>query len=495
MRLLRRARGASFPLVTTLAFSLSPFGCGGGETSGDTTTTTETSPSVSALRITLSRGVSGEVGVTVHAEDASGAPVDGATLVISAQGGVVGPMTAKSGGDYEVALTPEVQDGEIAIQADSGSIHAEKTAIVLTDVDDGWDQAEAVDGLVNTAGWEDGASVSPDGEWLLIGTYVPVDVFGCLVFGDGTSADTRCNTVLGPYTAPERPDMLGAERIVSPTKIKHACPSLGFPAGGGEASFPLIPVSAYGFHRQADGSYAEPFVVGYAADGCLGPYGLSFAGPITGTTATALFANDDPLTSGAGDTSTDLYWTPLTLGQKNILATYTFDGQKSVVSGDVTVRLPLPDLAGTQGNVNLAGGRLWWDDESLPEAERQLSFADVTGTLPQAMIGPTKIASASRTGAGDIQPALDGDTLYWMGDGHILTADLASGADPSLPASWTPAKAIVGPGMSPSGRVLAVGEPTIAHVGAETWLYFVYILKTDLGYNANVGRIRRRNGG
>ena len=218
-------------------------------------------------------------------------------------------------------------------------------------------------------------------------------------------------------------------------------------------------------------------------------------GPIAGKSATVLFANDDPLTSGADDTGTDLYWAPLTLGKKNILATYTFDGQKVIVSGDVTFPLPLPDLAGTQGNVNFAGGRLWWDDESLPEADRELLFADATGTFPGVSIGPTKTVGASRPGAGDIQPALDGDTLYWMGDGHILTADLASGADPSLPASWTPAKPIVGPGSSVESRVLAVGEPTIAHVGPETWLHFVYIKKTDTGYDANVGRIRRRTPG
>ena len=40
--------------------------------------------------------------------------------------------------------------------------------------------------------------------------------------------------------------------------------------------------------------------------------------------------------------------------------------------------------------------------------------------------------------------------------------------------------------------ILATGEPTISHEGADTLLYFVYIKKTDAGYDANVGRIRRR---
>ena len=467
--------------------------CGGGET-GSSAATTTTEGGVAALAIALTRGPTGEIVATIHAEDASGSPVAGAPVKVTAQDGVAGDVTEASGGDYKVTITPSVPDGEVVIEAVSGGVQAKKTALVLSKVDDGWEQAEALSGVVNTPGWEDGASVSPDGEWLFIGTYVPLDVFSCLVFGDGTTTFPACNTTIGPIAAPERPDMLGAERVVSPTKIQHACPDLNFPAGGGETPFPVPPVSAYGFHRQKDGSYAEPFVVGYAANGCLGPYGLSFAGPINGTSAAALFANDDPLTSGPGDTATDIYYAPITLGQKNILAKYSFDGQKVVVSDDVTVRLPIPDLAGTQGNVNFAGGRLWWDDESMPEAQRDLYVADVTGTLPTATISPAAIVGASRPNSGDIQPALDGDTLYWMGEGAIFTSDLTSGADPAALDSWTAEKPVVGAGSSAEGRVLAVGEPTIAHDGEGTWLYFVYILKTDGGgYNANVGRIRRRD--
>jgi hypothetical protein len=233
-------------------------------------------------------------------------------------------------------------------------------------------------------------------------------------------------------------------------------------------------------------------VIGFAADGCLGPYGFSFAGPIAGDAATVLFANDDPLTSGAADTANDIYWAPLTLGQKNILATYSYDGAKVNVSGVLPVRLPLPDLAGTQGNINLSGGRLWWDDESVPDVDRQLYVADVTGDLPQATIAPAQVVGASRPGVEDIQPTLDGATLYWMGSGQIVTSDLTTGADPAAPASWSGPKPIVGPKPSPDSGIVAIGEPTVAHVGAETWLYFVYIKKTEAGYDANVARIRRR---
>ncbi len=489
---LPRSRGQAASLLI-LAGAAALMGCGGGETgtSGETTTTSTTTTGMSTLSLALARGPSGEVQATIHVADPAGAPVTGAAPVVAVQGGTAGDVTEKGGGDYAVTVTPSAMDREVEIDAESGGAHATKTAVVLSVVDPGWEQAEAIDGLVNTPGWEDGASVSADGEWLLVGSYVPLDVLTCLALEGAVPSSPSCNQVNGPYSAPERPDMLGAERILSSTKIQQNCPNLGFPAGGGDAPFAVPPVAAYGFHRQADGSYAEPFVIGFAADGCLGPYGFSFAGPFSGESAAVLFANDDPLPSG-GDTANDLYWAPLTLGEKNILATYSYDGTKITVSGELHVRLPLPDLAGTQGNVNLSGGRLWWDDESVPGEERQLYVAGVTGDLPTATLAPAQVVGASRAGEEDIQPFLDGSTLYWMGSGKIATSDLAAGADPSAAASWTAATSILGPAASPDAGIVAVGEPTVARVGAETWLYFVYIKKTAAGYDANVARIRKR---
>ena len=51
---------------------------------------------------------------------------------------------------------------------------------------------------------------------------------------------------------------------------------------------------------------------------------------------------------------------------------------------------------------------------------------------------------------------------------------------------------MLGPDAMGGGEILAVGEPTIAHAGSETWMYFVYIQKTAAGYDANVGRVRKR---
>lgn len=487
----RRSLLSRLSVTATLFTSAALAGCGGGDTdTGGTTTQTAT---VETLTLSLARAAGGAIVVTVHAATASGEPVTGAAIAVTAENGTASDVAEKGSGDYEVTVTPAALDTEVPIVATAGDATAKRTALVLTTVGDGWEQAEAIEGLVNTGGWEDGASVSSDGEWLFIGTYVPLDVFSCFIGGLGKDLPA-CNVVLGPTAAPERPDMLGAERVLGPTEIEDYCPDLDFPPGG-EAEIAFMPVSAYGFHRQPDGSYAEPFVIGFSANGCLGPYGLSFAGPVSGSSAEVLFANDDPLTGGAGDSSTDLYWATIELGEKNILGVYSFDGVERTVSDLTAVPLPLPDVSGTQGNVNLTGGRLFWDDESLPEPERDLYFADVTGALPGATISPTKVLGASRPGEADIQPVLDGSSLYWMGiwngAGGVLSSQLSDGADPALPGSWSATSVVAAP-AGPAEGIIAIGEPTVAHWAGETWIYFVYITRSAAGFNGNIGRIKAR---
>lgn len=51
---------------------------------------------------------------------------------------------------------------------------------------------------------------------------------------------------------------------------------------------------------------------------------------------------------------------------------------------------------------------------------------------------------------------------------------------------------VIGALPTPGSLFVGVGEPTVAHIDGETWLYFVYIKKTEAGYDANVARIRRR---
>ena len=55
-----------------------------------------------------------------------------------------------------------------------------RTAIVMPAIDAAWGQPEVVPGAVNTAGYEDSSEVSPDGQWLLVSSYSPVDLICCV---------------------------------------------------------------------------------------------------------------------------------------------------------------------------------------------------------------------------------------------------------------------------------------------------------------------------
>lgn len=95
---------------------------------------------------------------------------------MSASAGTAGDVSEEGGGDCAVTVTPAVMDREVAIDAESGGAHATKTAVVLT----------------------------------------------CLALEGGAPDSPSCNEVNGPYSAPERPDMLGAERVLPGATISAA---------------------------------------------------------------------------------------------------------------------------------------------------------------------------------------------------------------------------------------------------------------------------------
>ncbi len=404
------------------------------------------------------------------------ATIDGPATTISAEGATVGPLVELNDGTLQATIACDGSDREVVVTASDGSREVKRTALLFSYIDASWDQPEAIEGLVNTAGVEDGASVSADGEWLLVSSYIPLDMYSCH-FGGADPAAPACNTILGPYAAPERPGMLGAERIASPTRVVDACPSLGL-LGDGEEDLPFAvpPTAAFGFRRQADGSYAEPFVIGFGVDGCIAPFGLSFVAE----TSEVVFAWDDPRDAGGGDSGPDLYWSPLTLGQPNLLAQYALVSN-AIVANDFVPELLL-SLPAQQGNPVFSNGQLFWDDEGVAESERQLFVASVSGALANASLGPVEIAAASQDGLEEIQPFLDGSTLYFMRGGALWSATGASAAAPVLSA---------GDNAQNPGTVLAVGEPSIARIDGEEWLYFVYVKKTATGLDANVGRVRK----
>lgn len=442
-----------------------------------------------------------DVIATATLRDAAGAVSKALPVAFAIDGGdaSMGPIAANADGSQSVTFTPAHDNQVLAISASAGAFQASKKALVLAVMDDGWDQPESVDGLVNTPGIEDGISVSPDGEWLFVSTYSPVDIY-CCYFGCNAKmplepSGPSCETAIGPYDAPARPGMLGADRIVSPTHILDRCPNLGIPATGEETTFALPPVAAYGFHRMADDSYQAPFVIGFDDDGFpSSPFGIDFVSAPAGGKAEVVFAYDDPITQGAADTQPDIYTTTLTLGAPNILGAYSHSSKGVAETGFLPTQLKLETLAGQQGNPCFRNGRLWWDDET--EMDKQLYYADATGTLPNATFSAKKVVGLSEKGKSEIQPffdGVDGKSLYYNRDGHLVVSELI-GDDPSLAAAWTPRTVIVGTGIQTpkTDAILGLGEPTVAHFDGQMWLYFVYVTKTSTGYDANAGRVRRK---
>jgi hypothetical protein len=446
-------------------------------------------PAGTSIRMQLSRiENSQDIEVTVLATDANDAPLPGISISLEARHAKEDKLLSDQGdGSYRGVVSPRRDDIELNIIARAGSLSVQKTALVFSILDEKWDQPEAVEGLVNTPGWEDSAEISPDGEWLIVSTYSPIDIICCL-FGCGPYMRVGdpeafyCDTPLGPSNAPERPEMPGAERVEE-DHIIDTCPALGIDE---EQPFvPLFPVSAYGFRRQADDSFAEPFPVAFGMDGfSTAPFGINFAATPVGDQAQLIFAFDDPLIDGLDN---DLFVSDVTLG-----APVSF-GEYSAASGEPAAVTFLAQNIDPQpfqqGNPNFFNGRLWFDQEA--EDEQDIKFIDITGALPGTP-SEVKTAGFSEPGTEELQPYQDGDTLYFTRDLKVSSIPF-SGGDPSQPGSFGEVVTEVGASSLPrSEHIFATGEPSIARINGETWLYFVYVVTTNTGFNANVGRVKQR---
>jgi hypothetical protein len=430
-----------------------------------------------------------------------GVAVSGVGVIVTSPDAAIGPAREVAAGHYRADVTPRQPSGLVRVHATALGGDVDRTAVLLPHIDPAWGQPELVPGLVNTPGYEDSAEVSPDGEWLIVSDYSPVDLICCLLATctapPGTPSDPAapaCNVSLGPYAAPARPRLPGAERILSPTVIHDTLPPLGIDLPlGTDFARALPPLAGYGFHRQPDGSFAEPFVIAFAADGAtVTPFGITFARPIAGDQATVLFAYDDLRNSGGAygpRTGNDLYHDTLTLGRDNNLGTYSIDAKGIPVTDRFPTLVPLPDRAGPQGNPSVSSDGVWFDTEQGAE---DLFFAagDPLGTAPLA--APVKVA-LSRADRVETQPYVHGDLLYFAADQReIRTSRRAPGGAPDAAATWSAERVELGfdPGAPAVGAVAAIGEPSIELRGGVETLYFVVAIKTATGLDLGVARVR-----
>lgn len=421
-----------------------------------------------------------------------------------------------------------------------------RTALVLAYVHSDWGQPMAVPGLVNTEGYEDGITITPDGEYLFV-QYGPLYFSGITLFNvarpNGCGGDrlqpSRCthswlDDVIGPYAAPERPGFFDgriAETMDDP-KNRHNANSWGL--SDEEATIFAPSTMFYGFKRQSDGSFAEPFYLSFTDenDGIINAYGMSFMLNGDGT-ATMLFALDDPSKPDMVDIGgqmyeslADIFTTTVTFGQNNTLGTFNYSGTK----GTPPVRgTPFPaqlvdfgktginGIAGTQGNPHLhhdgSGNVLsiWTDDErdargaGSDRGELSVYVLD-SGTLTNGtwtklvLPGPVNQADPHD----EIQPFFTGSGLYFthMSDTEFPEIFYSSYAgqhalaDFQTSNNWgTPEKILgLGSGYNNLGEITAIGEPTIATYNGGEYLYFVYGYNRDFDAASGIADINMQAG-
>ncbi len=464
------------------------------------------------LSLTLHRGDAGTptpILVTVNAVDDLGVAITGLSIAVDIPGSTLAAV--ETAGVYNATVVPQISSGEIPITAhlvgqnDAG---VQRTALVLPFLSSYWDQAEMLGGLVNTPGTEDSSTVSPDGQWLILGTYSPVDLLSCS-FGSGgyVTLDANnpfCSTQLGPIAGPARPFMPGAERVVNGI-VSSAVPlmcAVGADGGavqipeldGGTYPFALPPVSNYMFHRQADGTFAEPHLINTGSDGFVSqPFCYTFLGSGNAGDQVAFlfgFNVDDP--DGG---KPHPWYTQLTLGSDNAIFSYACPqgAHTPTFNPGAIAALPIGPPKQQAGNTTFAatpvGAYLLSDDESASppyiEWSRELPDGGFTDWAPMALPDPT---SDRR------QPLYVSGRIYYYKDGDIVSIAW-NGNTPTDPSVFSAPNVELSRGI-PSGaakEVVEVGQPTFAGSsdgGVE--MYFVYYQRNDAGFDGQIGRVPLR---
>ncbi|MEJ2360802.1 MAG: hypothetical protein P8Z75_05135 [Gammaproteobacteria bacterium] len=275
----------------------------------------------------------------------------------------------------------------------------------------------------------------------------------------------------------------------------------------------------YGFKRQPDGSYAQPFYLTFDDDNdaLANPYGMSFVMHGDGT-ATMAFAFSDPANSNMVDVNgdgslmvasgVDVYTDSITLGQNTNLgslipsgipATHPIHGSPFDSQLVNFGKTGTSGIYGTQGNPHLyAENKLiksvWTDDEK--DGSSDSDYGDISvyvltsGSFPggswSKLVLPTVINQAQPNM--QTQPFFTGNGLYYTHSSDTALPEIfysaylggQSLADYQNANNWnTPVKILSADSFTPGntsdiGRIVAVGEPTIAHYNGKDYLYFVY---------------------
>jgi len=425
----------------------------------------------------------------VTATVAAGAnPVTGASLSLTVPKGTVSFVIDKGNGSYEFTVTPTAT-GIYPVTVSYGGAAIRRDALVLNQYETGTGQPLLVPGLVNTDGYEDGITITPDGEYLFI-QYGPVYFSGIAyymsicadpvnyslynLFGSTTKDDSNWvfNTI-GPYNTPSRPNFpVGA---ISGGKLTH----LNIVIPGTVNGIVLFPTVFYGFKRQSDGTFAQPFKVAFNdSKGANGPFGLSFhmTGP---DTADFVLAWDNYFNHLLNGDKPDIYYGTITMNQDTNLGEVAYTGDLfQSITPNITPFSFNSSYSGVKGNPHLyydgtgTVKSIWTDDEQVTH---DITVYVLTGAYPNGTWSQVTLPSKINTAASESQPFFTGTRLYLNRDVSIVYHQYLGGAY-DQDSSWGPEVVVLkSDGSTSIGGIFGVGEPTIAVYKGKTYLYFVYV--------------------
>jgi hypothetical protein len=430
------------------------------------------------------------------------ASVSGATLTLNVPKGAVSSVSDNGDGTYQFTITP-ANTGVYPVTVSYNTQSISRQAVVFDNVSSGVGQPMSVPGdFVNTAGYEDGVTITPDGEYLFV-QYGPVyfsgiiyiqticqdenlnySLFDIINCHDNANSDWVFNAI-GPYGGAVRPGFPVAR--INNGVISHL-ETIVVP---GVANGLFVPPTVfYGFKRQADGSFAEPFLVAFDDQerAVQSPYGLSFQ-MISDSMANFTVSWDD-FNNQLGDDGADVYAGLMTLGQNNSLGDVTYSGEYIDQTSPTITPMNFDVTSGVQGNSHLYVDNanivqsIWVDDEKT--THDLTVYTRASGTFPSSTWTAVTLPAVINTAEEESQPFFTGSRLYLRrGDAIVYHDYKGSGfTDFDLAGSWGSEVLVLQSNISTTtGETVAVGEPTIANYNGRTYLYFVYGINRATGLN------------
>jgi hypothetical protein len=427
--------------------------------------------------------------------------------------GVAGTPKAYGDGVFVSVITPDLaRTGEypikVSAQVGSKQLSQSLTALVFHDVHARWGQPRSVQGAVNTRGWEDSPFITPDGEYLLI-MYLPISP-SCVL--EGNNKQPHCRKVKGAMDEKLRPGFASqfvGERVnVATGNISFDCLEVGSIYSRSlfeRYSVYTPPMISFGFKRQPDGSYAQPFPIGITgASGCVAPSGLAIA-PKKDGSFTAVMGLVDPGSWNTDEETNypDLFTANIQLGTPQKLAKWS-QKSKNLSSSDTGLRLIFGStMEGRQDNphpVTLPGSDqiagLLWDREHEDE-DIYFRLLAPGGEFPA---GPwqdiQKVPVFSDRSKKEIQPWFDGKTMAVTRRYEVVSRQFhgQSLAEMAATTAWGPEQIELAVDNRLKGTEVgvlhAVGDATFAQRKGKTLLFFVYMLRgADGELDLNIGYV------